>query len=69
MIMQPPRSTAQASCLARNGDWRREATHLRSLVDQAHLPPEARATLRREAEAADRQAGWWLHAAIEEVAT
>ena len=53
------------SCLASNHAWRRQATNLRKHAELTHLPAEACATLRREAEAADRQADMWLHGAIE----
>ena len=53
------------SCLASNRAWRRQATNLRQHAELTHLPAEARTTLRREAEAAERQADIWLHGAIE----
>ncbi len=53
------------SCLASNRAWRRQAANLRHYAELTHLPAEARATLRREAEAADRQADMWLDGAIE----
>jgi hypothetical protein len=56
---------ARLSYLARNHAWRRQATALLRHVDLIHLPDHARATLRREAEAADRQADMWLEGAIE----
>ncbi len=44
---------ADASCLASARRWRKEAVHLTA---------GQRATLLREAEAAERQADWWLDA-------
>jgi hypothetical protein len=56
---------ARQSCLASNAAWRREAQHLRALsVRSAHFEDSVM-RLRREAEAADRQADWWLNAAVE----
>lgn len=69
MTMDARRPAQSASCLARSGEWRREASHLRALADQARLPPDARAILRLEANAAERQADLWLNAAIEEGGT
>jgi hypothetical protein len=56
---------ARQSCLANNAMWRREAQHLRALSLRKWLPNDAAAQLRREADAADTQADWWLTAAIE----
>ena len=56
---------AARSCLASNAAWRREAALLRQHTTLPHLDPDARQTLLREAEAADRQADWWLNGAIE----
>jgi len=42
--------------------WRKEAEHLRDNAEAAHLTTGQRATLLREAEAAERQADWWLDA-------
>jgi hypothetical protein len=56
---------AGLSCLASNHSWRRQATVLRQHAEQRHLAGEVRATLRREADAADRQADAWLESAIE----
>ena len=53
------------SCLTSNSAWRRQAANLRQHAELTHLPAEARATLHREAEAADRQADMWLDGAIE----
>ena len=53
------------SCLNSNSAWRRQAANLRQHAELTHLPAAARATLRREAEAADRQADMWLDGAIE----
>jgi hypothetical protein len=56
---------ARQSCLASNARWRREAQHLRVLSLRKSLSDDASAQLRREADAADAQADWWLTAAIE----
>jgi len=56
---------ARHSCLASNHAWRREANALRNHARAQHLTDIQRAQLLREAEAADRQADWWLTAAIE----
>ena len=56
---------AARSCLASSEAWRREAAALREHATLPHLDRDARQTLLREAEAADRQADWWLTAAIE----
>jgi hypothetical protein len=53
---------AYASCLASARRWRREAEHLRDKAEAVHLTAGQRATLLREAEAAERQADWWLDA-------
>lgn len=56
---------ARQSCLASNAAWRREARHLREMSLRKTLPEESAMRLRREAEAAEAQADWWLSAAIE----
>jgi hypothetical protein len=56
---------ARLSCLASNHAWRRHAALLRHHAGQPRLADDVRATLRREAEAADRQADMWLEVAIE----
>ncbi len=56
---------ARRSCLANNAAWRRQATNLRCHAAQAHLAADVRDALHLEAEAADRQADWWLEGAIE----
>ena len=53
------------SCLASNAAWRREAQALRALSVRKALSEDSAARLRREADAADAQADWWLEAAIE----
>jgi hypothetical protein len=53
------------SCLASNAAWRREAQSLRVLSVRKSLSEDSAARLRREADAADAQADWWLKAAIE----
>ncbi len=47
---------ADACCLASARTWRKEAEHLRDTAAAAHLTAGQRATLLREAEAAERQA-------------
>jgi hypothetical protein len=42
--------------------WRLEASALRELADRSYLSNRQRDTLLREAEAADRQAEYWLDA-------
>ncbi len=53
---------ADASCLASARSWRKEAEHLRDNAEAAYLTAGQRATLLREAEAAERQVAWWLDA-------
>jgi hypothetical protein len=55
---------ARRSCLNSNNAWRREATNLRKHAAMTHLTDDQRMALQREAEAADRQADWWLSGAI-----
>ncbi len=55
-------SLADASCFVSARRWRRDAEHLRDNADASHLTTGQRAMLLREAEAADRQADWWLEA-------
>ena len=56
---------ARLSCLASNHLWRRQATVLRQHAEQRPRAGKVRATLRREADAADRQADMWLEGAME----
>jgi hypothetical protein len=56
---------ARLSCLASNHAWRRQAAALLHHAGQSHLADDVRATLQREAEAADRRADIWLESAIE----
>lgn len=57
---------AQAVCLASARAWRAEAACLRQMAaGTAHLTDAQRATLLREADAADRQADWWLDGAAQ----
>jgi hypothetical protein len=56
---------ARQSCLASNAAWRREAQNLRALSVRSGLSEDSAMRLSREAEAADRQADWWLTATIE----
>src|SRR5271157_5694577 len=60
-----PAREAARQCLASNAAWRREAAALRDHAALSHLSPDVRQALLREAEAADRQADWWLTGAIE----
>jgi len=60
-----PAPEAARQCLASNAAWRREAAALRDHAALSHLGPDAHQALLREAEAADRQADWWLTGAIE----
>ena len=62
--MSDTRAT-RLSCLASNHAWRRQAAALRRHAEQSRLAGDVRAILRREAEAADRQADMWLEGAIE----
>ena len=56
-------STIHATCcLASVRRWRLEASALRKLADRSYLSNRQRDTLLREAEAADRQAEYWLGA-------
>jgi hypothetical protein len=64
MIDQDVRA-ALRSCLESACAWRRCGNHLRTMAGAAHLRPHHRELLLREAEAADRQADWWLVGAIE----
>ena len=64
-----PASRARLSCLASNTAWRCEAQNLRELSVRKHLTEQSRSALLRESEAADRQADWWLNAAIETIDT
>jgi len=43
--------------------WRPQDEHLREMALAPHLTSAQSAFLMREAEAADRQAAWWLAAA------
>lgn len=60
-----PAQRARQSCLASNARWRREAWQLRPLSLRRSLPEDAATRLRREADAANAQADWWLNVAIE----
>lgn len=48
------------SCLSSSRRWQREAECLREHAEVRVLTPKQRAVFLREAEAADRQAAWWL---------
>ena len=56
---------ARQLCLDSIAAWRREAWNLRALSLRNSISEESAMRLRREAEAADAQAAWWLNAAIE----
>jgi hypothetical protein len=56
---------ANRSCLASNAAWRRMAATLQAHAETAHLTQKQRELLLREADAAERQADWWLAGAIE----
>ena len=56
---------ARLSCLASNHAWRRQAAALLHHAGQSYLANDVRASLQREAEAADRRADIWLESAIE----
>ena len=58
----PVQRLADASCMASARAWRAEAETLREHAQAAYLTERQRVTLLREAEAADRQAAWWLGA-------
>ncbi len=51
---------AQLSCLASVRSWRQEATHLREHAERPALTNAQRDTFLRQADAAERQADWWL---------
>jgi len=53
------------SCLTSVRTWRRAAISIRVHATAGHLTEHQRAVLLREADAADRQAVWWLAAAID----
>ena len=55
-------SLADTSCFASARRWRRDAEHIRDNAEAAYLTASQRTMLLREAEAADRQADWWLEA-------
>ncbi len=57
-----PSALANASCLASARARRKQAEHLRGNAKAPYLTASQRATLLREAEAAERQADWWLDA-------
>ena len=57
-------ASQRLSCLTSNHAWRRQAANLRRHAELTHLSNDARAALRREAEAAARQADIWLDGAI-----
>ena len=60
MAEMQSRRAVDLSCLASARSWRQEAAHLRDLADRPHLTPAQRTAVLRQAEAAERQADWWL---------
>ena len=57
------RRAVDLSCLSSARSWRQEAAHLRDHADRPHLTLSQRAVFLRQAEAAERQADWWLEGA------
>lgn len=53
---------ADDSCMSSARRWQSEADVLRDHADASYLSPSQSALLRREADAAERQARWWLSA-------
>jgi hypothetical protein len=47
-------------CIASARRWQAEAEHLREMAASPRLTACQSAALRRQADAADRQAAWWL---------
>ena len=54
------------SCLNSSAAWRRAAAALRTMATNPRLSAASCESLLREAEAAVRQADWWLNSAIED---
>jgi hypothetical protein len=52
-------TTPSKLALGSAADWRRQAGNLRAMAGAPHLTPASVDLLRREADAADRQAEWW----------
>ena len=59
-------SLPESGYMASARRWRAEAEHLRDMALEPHLINAQRALLLREAEAADRQATWWLEASADQ---
>ncbi len=55
-----PSRLPDESSLASARRWQSEAQCLRELAEASYLTEKQSATLRRQAEAAVRQAAWWL---------
>ena len=60
MVEMQSRRAVDLSCLASARSWRQEAACLRDHADRPYLTSMQRAALLRQAEAAERQADWWL---------
>ena len=54
------RRAMELNCLASARSWRQEAAHLRDHAERPHLNQAQRNALLRQADAAERQADWWL---------
>jgi hypothetical protein len=54
-----PEFGSHAFAMRRAREWEDEAEALRELADRKGLGEDGRAMLRRQADAADRQAAWW----------
>ncbi len=60
MVEMQSQRVVDLSCLASARSWRQEAAHLRDHADRPYLTSSQRAVFLRQAEAAERQADWWL---------
>ena len=60
---KPALDAPSRSCVASAAAWRQQAEHLREHAAMPNLSVSAAQTLLREADAADRQAEWWLSGA------
>ncbi len=56
----------KVGCYATARFWRAHAQHLRDKARASYLNDTRRQVIEREADAADRRAGRWLDAAVEE---
>jgi hypothetical protein len=54
-----PAFSSREFALRRASEWEDEAAELRELAERKGLAEDGRATLRRQADAADRQAAFW----------